>query len=34
MNLFKIDMVTLAKKQLTFGGHNFFTHPSINHTKR
>lgn len=27
MNLFKIDLETLEKTQLTFGEHNFFTHP-------
>lgn len=27
MNLFKIDLKTLEKKQLTFGEDNFFTHP-------
>ncbi len=27
MNLFKVNLETLEKKQLTFGEHNFFTHP-------
>lgn len=27
MNLFKFDLETLEKVQLTFGEHNFFTHP-------
>lgn len=27
MNLFKIDLETLEKEQLTFGEHNFYTHP-------
>mgnify|MGYP006180713041 FL=1 len=27
MNLFKVDIETLEKKQLTFGENNFFTHP-------
>lgn len=27
MNLFKVDLETLEKEQLTFGEHNFFTHP-------
>jgi len=27
MNLFKVNLETLEKEQLTFGAHNFFTHP-------
>nr|WP_315225074.1 hypothetical protein [uncultured Flavobacterium sp.] len=27
VNLFKVDLDTLKKELLTFGDHNFFTHP-------